>query len=71
MMSMSDEQLEVREMEINNRPSTLVLVKTGSGIFSPAVPHAGLKTPLPHECKLLSSLREGCLILDDYIFPVP
>ena len=60
-----------RALEINNRPSALVLVKTGSGIFSPAVPHAGLKTPLPHECKLLSSLREGCLILDDYIFPVP
>jgi len=42
-------------MEINNRPSPFVLVKTGSGIFSPAVPQAVLKTPLPHQYKRLSS----------------
>jgi len=41
-------------MEINNRPSTFVLVKTGSGLFSPAVPQAVLKTPLPHQYKRLS-----------------
>jgi len=58
-------------MEINNRPSPFVLVKTGSGIFSPAVPPAGLKTPLPHQDKRLSSLRKERVILDDYIFPVP
>jgi len=58
-------------MEINNRPSTFVLVKTGSGIFSPAVPQAGLKIPLPHQYKRLSSLRKERVILDDYIFPVP
>jgi len=28
-------------MEINNRSSTFVVVKTGSGIFSPAVPLGG------------------------------
>jgi len=48
----------IGEMEINNRPSTFVLVKTGSGIFSPAVPLAGLKTPLPHQYQLLFSLRK-------------
>jgi len=32
-------------MEINNRPSTFVVVKTGSGIFSPAVPRAGAEGP--------------------------
>jgi len=32
-------------MEINNRPSPFVLVKTGSGIFSPGVPQTGLKIP--------------------------
>jgi len=51
-------------MEINNHPSPFVLV-------SPAVPKAGLKTPLPHQYKRLSSLRKERVILDDYIFPVP
>jgi len=58
-------------MEINNRPSPFVLVKTGRGILSPAVPQAGLKTPLPHQYKRLSSLRKERVILDDYIFPDP
>jgi len=58
-------------MEINNRPSPFVLVKTGSGIFSPAVPQVGLKTALPHQYKRLSSLRKERVILDDYIFSVP
>jgi len=44
----------------------------GSGIFSPAdLPLAGLKPPLPHQYKRLSSLRKEPVILDDYIFPVP
>ena len=60
----------IREMEINNRPSPFVLVKTGSGIFSPAVPQAGLKNRLPHQYQRLSSLRKERVILDDYIFPV-
>jgi len=58
-------------MEINNRPNTFVLVKTGSGIFSPAVPQAALKTSLPHQYKRLSSLRKERVILDNYTFPVP
>jgi len=58
-------------MEINNRPSTFVLVKTGSGIFSPAVSPARLNTSLPHQYKRLSSLRKERVILDDYIFSVP
>jgi len=56
-------------MEINNRPSTFLLVKTG--IFSPAVPQAGLKTTLPHQYQRLSILRKERVILDDYIFPLP
>jgi len=40
------------ELEINNRPSPFVLVKTGSGIFSPTVPQAWLKNRLPHQYKL-------------------
>jgi len=35
----------IGEMEINNRPSPFVLVKTGSGIFSPAAPPGGAKDP--------------------------
>jgi len=58
-------------MEINNRPSPFVLVKTGSGIFSPTVPLVGLKNWLPHQYQRLSSLRKEPVILDDYIFPVP
>jgi len=61
----------LREMEINNRPSPFVLVKTGSGIFSPADPQAELNTQLPHQYQRLSSLRKERVILDDYIFPVP
>jgi len=56
----------LREMEINNRPSPFVFVKTGSGIFSPAAPQAGLKSPLPHQYKRLFSLRKERVILDDY-----
>jgi len=61
----------LKAMEINNHPSPFVLVKTGSGIFSPAVPRAGLKIALPHQYKRLSSSRKERVILDDYIFPVP